>query len=229
MLGFGLTGPSLNGDYSIEAYVEFIHSVTSKLGFTKFILAGNSLGGHIAWEYTLTYPSDVTHLVLLAASGFPVVSAPFPLNLVSYPVLDKVLEYVTPYKIFEDTIIDVYHDDSKVSESLVQRYYKLSLREVPELKPPSLITTSKGNRQALSARVKQHKAGRFDKLSTITQPTLIQWGKYDTFIPLGDGHRFKELIPNAELKIYEAGHVPMEEIPEATVKDLIDFVQNYQA
>lgn len=82
-----------------------------------------------------------------------------------------------------------------------------------------------GNRKALVARIQQHKNGKTDNLSKITQPTLIQWGKYDLWVPLDNGHKFKELIPNSELIVYEGGHVVMEELPEVTVRDLLKFLK----
>ena len=48
--GFGLTGPNRQNDYSIAADVLFVRAVMDKLGVQRFVLAGNSLGGQIAWS-----------------------------------------------------------------------------------------------------------------------------------------------------------------------------------
>ena len=64
---FGLTGPSPARDYSKEAYVEFLNNFTQEIGLTSFHLAGNSLGGDIAWNYAATYPEKVDKLVLVDA------------------------------------------------------------------------------------------------------------------------------------------------------------------
>lgn len=50
-------------------------------------------------------------------------------------------------------------------------------------------------------------------------------GKEDHWIPLAKGYEFKNLIPKAELKIYDSGHVPMEENPIETVKDYMIFLK----
>jgi hypothetical protein len=50
-------------------------------------------------------------------------------------VLNKVLTYITPRFIVKASVENVYFDKSKVTESLVDRYFELTLRE--------------GNRQAL--------------------------------------------------------------------------------
>ena len=42
-----------------------------KLKLEKFHLAGNSLGGNIAWNYTADYPRKVEKVILVDASGLP--------------------------------------------------------------------------------------------------------------------------------------------------------------
>ena len=44
-IGHGLTGPEPHGDYSPKAFVDTIDQVTTRLGVTRFALAGNSMGG----------------------------------------------------------------------------------------------------------------------------------------------------------------------------------------
>ena len=68
---FGITGPNKNADYSLEAYTTFLHSFLEKLQLKKFHIAGNSLGGNIAWNYTADYPENVEKLILVDASGLP--------------------------------------------------------------------------------------------------------------------------------------------------------------
>jgi pimeloyl-ACP methyl ester carboxylesterase len=51
------------------------------------------------------------------------------------------------------------------------------------------------------------------------------WGKEDRWISLDVMERFKKDIPHARVIVYEgAGHIPMEEIPEATAKDADAFI-----
>ena len=49
---YGLTGPFLDRNYSTPHYVEFIAAFLQELGVEYCVLAGNSLGGKIAWTYT---------------------------------------------------------------------------------------------------------------------------------------------------------------------------------
>ncbi|MEM8548821.1 MAG: alpha/beta fold hydrolase, partial [Pseudomonadota bacterium] len=49
--GFGLTGPRADRDYTVSAYVAFLERFVARLGLTQFTIAGNSLGGNIAWRF----------------------------------------------------------------------------------------------------------------------------------------------------------------------------------
>ena len=64
---FGLTGPDPDADYTIESYVSFVDNYVTQLGVDSFSIAGNSLGGSIAWAYTVSHPSKVQKLILLDA------------------------------------------------------------------------------------------------------------------------------------------------------------------
>lgn len=210
--GFGLTGPHPDGDYSMAFYAKFIKEFLDAFEIQHCYIAGNSLGGGIAWNFAATYPQYVDKLVLIDASGYPDPEAPLIFTLARIPGISNLLRYVTPEFVVRKNLEAVYYDDSKVNDQLVNRYYDLTLRE--------------GNRQAFIDRAQQ---GREDyntyKLKNLAMPTLIMWGKHDKWIPEEDAFRFKSDIKNSEIAIYEdAGHIPMEEIPQKTAADVQRFL-----
>lgn len=210
---FGLTGPNEDNVYNMDVYTSFIHELVQALSIDSFFLAGNSLGGNIAWNYTLRYPEQVKKLILIDASGYPIGDRKPPLafRLGRTPGLNVLMHYVSPKFLFRKSILDVYGDDTKVTDSLIQRYYDLSLRE--------------GNREALVARMNQLHYPNSDEIQNISVPTLIQWGSDDKWIPVEDAHKFESDISGAVLQIYNGvGHVPMEEIPVRTAQDARQFL-----
>ena len=50
--------------YSCSSIVYQLHSITKKLGFDKFLLAGYSMGGRAALSFTLRHQSKVTALIM---------------------------------------------------------------------------------------------------------------------------------------------------------------------
>jgi pimeloyl-ACP methyl ester carboxylesterase len=73
--GFGLTGPNPEQDYSIQNYVAFVNSFLQERNVTQCYLAGNSLGGLIAFHFAATYPDKVKKIILIDPAGYPIQNA----------------------------------------------------------------------------------------------------------------------------------------------------------
>ena len=217
---FGLTGPFLKRDYTISNYTTFLKEFLDILNIKQCILVGNSLGGEIAWRFAIQEPVMSRKLILLDPSGYPVISKSIPIafKLAKIPVLNKFLTYITPRFLVRASIENVYFDRSKVSDSLVNRYFDLTLR--------------KGNRKAIVDRLKvsttlTNGTKTHDNIKKIKQPTLIIWGSDDQLIPVENGYKFKNDITNSKLIVMQqTGHVPMEEKPLESLKFTIDFLNN---
>ena len=211
--GFGLTGPSADGDYSDTRYVAFVRNLLSRLGVGRAIVGGNSLGGEIAWQLALADPARVAGLVLVDAAGHDFVPESLPLGfrIARIPVLREPMRWLLPRRAIEASVTNVYGDPSRVSAELVDRYYELTLRE--------------GNRAALMQRMDQLAPGPVERLPEIKVPTLILWGGKDRLIPPRWGQAFQQAIPGSRLRVFDAlGHVPHEEDPAATLAALRDWL-----
>ena len=94
---------------------------------------------------------------------------------------------------------------------MVSYYHNMLLRE--------------GNRQAMIDRINQLELYDTEKLKTITIPVLIMWGNDDKWIPVSAAKKFDSFLINSRVVIYKnAGHVPMEELPNLTLLDFIKFI-----
>ena len=67
--GFGESGLAPDGDYGIDAQVEWVERFVESIGLSSFHLGGNSMGGWIAAAYAAKYSQRVKSLWLLAAAG----------------------------------------------------------------------------------------------------------------------------------------------------------------
>jgi pimeloyl-ACP methyl ester carboxylesterase len=215
---FGLTGPNATADYSIKSYTNFLHQFLEKIKVDKFHLAGNSLGGNIAWNYAAEHPQKVKKLILVDASGLPT-NKPQPaiFKMAKTPVLNSLFLYVTPKFFIKKNMEEVYADNSEISDALITRYHKMALRV--------------GNRQAFIDRAKiDFKMGskaNLEKLKSINNPTLLIWGAKDTWIPLANGKRMDSVLQNSKLVVLEnSGHVPMEESPAESLSILNAFLSD---
>lgn len=213
---FGLTGPNKSGDYSIKQYTQFLEEFVVKMKLDSMFLAGNSLGGNIAWNYASKNPEKVQKLILVDASGLPTNKPqPWIFKMAKTPVLSKLFLYITPRSIIEDNLKQVYEDDTKISDAQITRFHDMALRE--------------GNRKAFVDRAKidftTSEASKKEQLQNIQTPTLLIWGAKDTWIPLDNGKRMDALLPNSKLVVLQnSGHVPMEENPKESFMVLNDFL-----
>jgi pimeloyl-ACP methyl ester carboxylesterase len=214
--GFGLTGPSPDGNYTVESYVDTTLAVADTLGVQRFILAGNSLGGYVAWATAVLHPERVERLILVDAAGYSFQSQSVPLafRIARTPILNALMRDVLPRGVVERSLRDVYGDPTKVTPELIDRYFDLATRE--------------GNRAALVSRFEQTKPGALaERVPEIQVPTLILWGGKDRLIPLEFGQRFAHDIHGSRLAVFDSlGHVPHEEDPARTVAAALPFIQS---
>lgn len=221
--GHGLTGPAPDGDYSIEAGMRAVTGVTNALEIDRFVLGGNSMGGHIAWRYALANPERLEALILVDAGGVPMPAGamrselPIGFRLARMTWIAPLLEHLTPRWLIARSLRQSVADPDKVTDAQIDRYWNL-------LRFP-------GNRVATIKRFALPLVSdEADRLDQIAVPTLIQWGDQDRLVPLDVASVFRERIPASELVIYPGvGHLPMVEAPEQTVADVITFIGLIQA
>ncbi|HSF45812.1 MAG TPA: alpha/beta hydrolase [Chitinophagaceae bacterium] len=211
--GFALTGPDPNDNYSIEGYVAFIHEFLKKRKVNRCYIAGNSLGGQIAFAYAAYYPKDVKKLILVDPAGYPSGKAKGSLafKLGKIPVLKHLLTIVTPTSIVRKSIEDVYGNKALVTDSLVQLYEDMARRE--------------GNRKALIKRLGFEKPDT-NLVKRVKAPTMIIWGDQDFLIPLENAYKFQRDLSNDTLVVMRGiGHLPMEESPEKLLVIVNQFIR----
>ncbi len=215
--GFALTGPNRQDDYSTGTYVLFVRSVMDQLGVQRFVVAGNSLGGQIAWSTAAALPDRVAGLILVDASGYPPESIttqqsiPLGFRIARTPGLRMLMEYTLPRGVVESSVRNVYGDPSRVTQELVDQYVAMTLRA--------------GNRRALGRRMDQGYTANVAALTGIKVPTLILWGGKDRLVPLELAHRFARDIKGSKLVVFDdLGHVPQEEDPVRTAAEVRRFL-----
>jgi pimeloyl-ACP methyl ester carboxylesterase len=211
---FGLTGPSRLNKYTFNYYNNFIDSLLFKLNITKCIIAGNSLGGSIAWNYTLASPNKVEKLILLDASGYPKKDEKGSLGfkLAAIPVLNQILKHVSPKSLVKKSLEDAFYNKRLVSETMVEQYHNMLLRE--------------GNRAAILELFQHPMKPDATRIKNIRQPTLIIWGKEDQLISYQNASLFKQDIRNSRMLVLDkVGHIPMEEAPVEVADAILKFIK----
>jgi pimeloyl-ACP methyl ester carboxylesterase len=208
--GHGLTGESPQHVYTTSAFVDVVDRLMTKLGVTKFVFAGNSMGGGVAWAYAHKYPEKLRGLVLVDASGQPEAkstSTPIGFRIAQTPVLRNIMLYITPRAIIDSSLHQSVSVQSVVTPASVDRYWEL-------LRYP-------GNRAATLDRFASPRDAPVTGPTRLPVPMFVMWGAEDKLIPATSVAWFQQQQPGSKAIIYPAvGHLMMEEIPEKSANDL---------
>ncbi len=212
--GHGLT--QAPDDYAISSSgnAEIIDALTRRLGVERFVIVGNSMGGAVAWSYALAHPERLEGLVLVNAAGWPSSTdssgGPAIFKLLANPAGRLLLRNIDPRPLAARGLKQAYVDESLVSDALLDRYVELA--RAPDHRA---LLTNRGARPAVAP----------ETFARIEAPTLVMVGLRDEVIPPERSAAFAKVIPGAQLVTYPAGgHVPMEQMPDASARDLRAFL-----
>ena len=215
--GHGLTRAPPTYEGGSAAYAELVAQVASRLGAPRFAIAGNSMGGGVAWTLALKHPERLTALVLVDAAGWPERSAsgktPLAFQLLRTEWGRQLLSQIDLKPIIAEGMKKAFYDPAKADASIVERFADMS--RAPD---HAAVIMRMQTAPRTPATVAQ--------LATIHIPTLVMHGEGDNLIPADNGRRFAAAIPGAKLIIYpRVGHTPQMEIPERSAADLAAFLK----
>lgn len=208
--GHGLTRSDQGYTAGRPGFEAVVDQVTRRLGAERFTLAGNSMGGGVAWSYAIRHPERVEGLVLVDPAGWPSTGGQQALifRILEQPLGRALLKNIDTRQLVRQGLQAAYLDPALVTPVLVDRYVELA--------------RAPGHRDVLlSLQTGPRVEATPQRLAAIKAPTLVMFGAEDRLIPAADGPRFTAAIPGATLITYpDVGHVPMEQIPDRSASDL---------
>ena len=212
--GYGNSEPA-EGEFS---HMSDLISVLDALELQEpLIIMGCSMGGGLAMDFTLTYPSRVKALIMVG-------SGPSGLEL-DVPTPPKFAE---AEKAYEAGNLDL------VAEIETQIWFDGSDRQPEQVDQPMRRLAYEMNRKALTQEAKNlgkrlpnTETPAFDRLSQLNIPVLIIVGAHDTPYILAAADFMLEKIPSARKVIIEdAAHLPNMDHPEEFQKNVKAFLES---
>jgi pimeloyl-ACP methyl ester carboxylesterase len=223
--GFGLSEPvHVPREHFRAAAIRFVDEVVDELGLETFALAGNSMGGTWALWYALARPERVRRLVLLGSAPLlPGTRVPAPLRLSATPVVGDLLARVRP-----NAKMVVRLMSSVGEKDTIVRHPDLIEAIVAAGKDPIASAVNLAELRAAISSVGFRRSMRVrpDELRRLTVPTLLIWGDHDPVGAVEDAQATARLVPNAQLEVLPAGHVPYLGHPERASELLSRFVRS---
>jgi len=214
--GHGLSAAPEGYLLDSDALARVVADFATQLQLPPVVLAGNSMGGGVAWKVALAAPEKLRALVLVAAAGWPAntqgQSPSLAFRVLQHPLGRWVLARIDNKPLIAQGLRSQVYDKSLITEALVERWADYQLYPGHR---PILMSVAPGSHSQASA----------EKLATIKLPTLVLHGEVDPLIPVENGRKFAAAIAGAKLITYpNVGHLPQREIPGQSAADLSAFL-----
>jgi pimeloyl-ACP methyl ester carboxylesterase len=199
--------PFTMADYAADAAALLDH-----VGWPTSRVLGVSFGGMVALELAVTWPERIERLALSCTSAGGAGGASYPLHeLEELPAAERAERALA---IVDSRFTPGWFDDHPGDRALIER-------QAAGRAAPRTEEQRRGELGQLEAR-RHHDV--FDRLGRIDAATLVAAGRYDGIAPPANSEAIAAGIgANAELRLYEGGHLFFLQDP-AALPDLTTFL-----
>ncbi|HQR03207.1 MAG: alpha/beta fold hydrolase [Proteobacteria bacterium] len=208
LVGYGFSSKPENAEYTLDFFVDCLHKTLKTIGVTRYSLLGNSLGGAVALQYTLSYPEHVEKLIIMAPGGvedqpdyfkMPGMQAMREIFGAGPMTPDKLRMFMENYMVFDKSVVT----DRLIEERMA----------IMKLMNPQVIKTMKVPN--LESR-----------LGEIKCPVLAFWGMNENMMPeTGIMKLAKKIIDIRMVLISRCGHWVMAEHRDMFNRTCVDFLK----
>ncbi|MEP6719100.1 MAG: alpha/beta hydrolase [bacterium] len=204
LLGYGYSGKPRDLEYTIASQARMVIGLLKQLSIARVGLVGSSYGGAVAATIALDNPELVERLVLVGAVTNNKPTRYMLMRLFGSPIIGDIL---SPLVV----------GSRRLLRRRMKRVYDRHAWELDERRVQArhLPLATRGTHRAIIRTVRRWDAERISREAhLLKQPTLILWGDSDREVPLTDGERLRQEIPDSRLFVFrECGHLPHEEYP----------------
>jgi pimeloyl-ACP methyl ester carboxylesterase len=204
--GFGESEkpPPARYPYGLEAFTESLVDLIAALGVGRVSVGGHSMGGAVALMLAAHHPDLVERLILVdpiiygSRRGTAASMATLP---ILGPILFKQMYGRAMFRRFFRE--NVYAKEESLPGDRVERMFAaFNAPAAREAAYATMLATL--DRRALVASIPR-----------VSAPTLVVWGRSDRSVPVEHGRRLARELRRARFEVFDCGHSPAEEVPEA--------------
>jgi pimeloyl-ACP methyl ester carboxylesterase len=212
--GYGYSDKPRHAEYTIESQARAVIGLMDRLGIEQAALVGASYGGAIAAAIALDHPERVSRLVLVGAVSTDEPKKKLLLRMVRMPLVGDI---VTPLFLGSRWVVRKRMEDVYQRLRIPVDEHKVDARHH--------LLAAADSQRAMIRTVRHWSANRiFRDAHLIRQPTMLMWGEDDVHIPLDQGFRLRDQMPNARLVVFRnCGHLPPQEYPKQFVGMVSEF------
>jgi pimeloyl-ACP methyl ester carboxylesterase len=221
LLGFGESDKPQNGNYCIDAQAALVLKIADALGIDKFIPVGHSMGAQIAYYIASELaPARIPKIINISGVVMGQLSdwvryVVIPMSWLGFyfPLFYGLLRFFSRFQWFAHLEYRVwFYDWRKLDWGVWQIDRDMT----------NQVGIHVGNFKAGQA---MRRMDMRQRLSRITVPQVVIFGRQDGLVPPRDGLLAAELIPQTRLVwLDECGHFPMREQNAAYLAAMRDFL-----
>lgn len=199
--GMGSSAPVAE-PYAMADLAADVAALLDVVGWDRIALAGLSFGGMVAQEFAVSFPERLDRLALLATSPGGTFAS-FPLDqladLSAGERASRSLQLAD--RRWTPQWLAGHPDQAALAAGSATGHGDEETEE-----------QARGRLLQLQAR-KRHDV--LDRLGRVRCPTLVGSGRYDSIAPVANGQAIVDRIPDADLRVYEGGHLFLAQDPAA--------------
>jgi pimeloyl-ACP methyl ester carboxylesterase len=204
-------------DYGYPLYTRQLDLFLDALGIQSASMIGQSLGGGIITDYTVSNRSRVSRVVLVDAAGMP-----NPMSIMgrisSLPGIGEVMYALRGDFTRRLTLANTFiHNKEIITDDFFEN--ATQFHKIENSNDVMLIITRRDFSGTLLPKI--------EKLADMDVPTLIIWGREDRVIPLPTGRKMHEILNSARFRLIDhAGHCPNIDQPDEFNGLVLDFMSS---
>ena len=221
LMGHGFTDKPKQETYTIARLAKFTLDFLNAVDITQAHFVGNSLGGRLALECARSEPDRIASMVLVAPAGvdrdvyilFRLATVPFLGALLTKP------NHMGLKMLWSKA----FQDQGFVTDELIKNKLALATMSGSQKAFLKTLRSFVSFRGFKGGQVELLQAG----LPTIKTPTLVIWGKHDTFLSVNHAEILRDRLPDAQVQVFDnCGHLPQIECTERFNNSVLDFWNN---
>jgi pimeloyl-ACP methyl ester carboxylesterase len=200
-------------------YPRFVIAAMDVLGIERAHIAGNSMGGAVAYMTAVTAPLRTRSLVLVAPGGLGRDVA-FFLRACSLPGFGLVARLPRPRSAAREVLRTCFYDAGRITPELYAEAERYGNSSFPEfVRALSAGVGIRGVRRSL-------RDAWVARSSLYGGPALVVWGREDFVLPLRHLADVHATLPQAQVALIErCGHMPQAERPEEFLAATLPFLE----
>ncbi len=214
--GFGNSTDNIDLDYDVFSQVSRLKKILDILKIKEFNLAGSSMGGYIAGNFSARYPERVKNLWLISPFGVVGSEKSEMFSAIKNGKNPMVLPRTELE--FVQLLDFLFVERPFIPKPIVKNLASKATKRI------ELNTKIYEQIHRMKNRETHPESPLDEVLKNYKGPVLISWGQKDRVLHVSGANVLNKIIPQAQVNIMASvGHLPMIENPKGTANYFLAF------